>query len=395
MQRRRSVYDPSRETIQVSTIISSCLTQPCANFAVGGCSLSRPAGCFYFHGVAQRRRPVIGTSNKILYTDLMCPDLVQAGKCSREPECSYSHSKTELCYHPARFRTKVCNGFECRGSVCCFAHSVHELRSYAPLLYGSLCGADAPSETNPVSVEILRVPTSRPYFGSPLTRFCISYPNCENCEYGSECPYAHTVSELVTPLLDPNDPDFYVLAFKTRWCIFSHHHDWNNCIYAHNSQDCRRPPEAGYGPLPCNAWECSDPHLSYSQRCSNGIRCPYSHGRKEQLYHPAFYRTNECCDWRKPVMTFTSLCIRGCICAFFHDPLERRVGPNKAYDYNTLLEEEVANAHCSHLKERPALVSAEPLRARNQRDQQVQEVKEESRVGEDLDIADFVKFALN
>ncbi|KAF4730274.1 hypothetical protein FOZ63_019794, partial [Perkinsus olseni] len=57
----------------------------------------------------------------------------------------------------------------------------------------------------------------------------------------------------------------------------------------------------------------------YSSRCPNSHRCPYSHGSKEQLYHPSYYKTMPCCDWKA-----RGRCPRGELCAFYHDARERR-----------------------------------------------------------------------
>jgi hypothetical protein len=64
------------------------------------------------------------------------------------------------------------------------------------------------------------------------------------------------------------------------------------------------------------------------------------------------------------------------------------------FDYRTLLDEELVNKVCGHLQERPALVSAHPLRERNRKTPKVTEA-DEVVFKEDLDINDFVKFALN
>jgi len=392
MQFELPVYDAARETLQANALISACLTEPCSDHDRGSCMFVRPPSCFYFHAPGQKRRNILGDSNQILYWDLMCPDISPESFCSRGAKCEYSHSKTEICYHPARFKTKLCNGYECRGSVCCFAHSSQELRSQAPLLYGLTSRLEGPQlrgdsscpKVTDDAVTSASLSSTRQSSGAPLTRLCSTYPGCENCEFGFECPFAHDLTEVITPLLDPSKADFFVSSFKTQWCVFSHHHDWNNCIYAHNSQDCRRPPSIGYGPHPCSTWDSSDPRLAYTQRCPHGLRCPYSHGRKEQLYHPSFYRTNPCCDWRR----FTDGCIRGPICAFFHDFFERKVAqPLTGNIYGSLLDETVVTRTCGHLKEKPALVSAQPVRARNRR--------REDETKEDLDMNEFVNFALN
>lgn len=388
MQIQLPVYDPTRESLQANALMSACLTEPCCEFDRGCCAFVRPPSCFHFHAVGQKRRRIFDDANHILYWDMMCPDISPEGFCSRGMKCEFAHSKTEICYHPARFKTKMCNGYECRGSVCCFAHSFPELRSQATLLYGFASLSEG-SECASICSLRLQDETGRQPSGPPLTRLCSTYPGSENCPYGSECAFAHEVSELLTPLLDSNEADFFVSCFKTQWCVFSHHHDWNNCIYAHNSQDCRRPPSIGYGPHPCCNWDSSDPRLSYMQRCPNGLRCPFSHGRKEQLYHPSFYRTNPCCDWRRA----SDGCIRGSICAFFHDCFEKRDSqPVCAQNYNNLLDEEIVTRVCGHLKDKPTLVSAQPLRQRRRRANE-QLPEEETR--EDLDMNEFVNFALN
>ena len=35
----------------------------------------------------------------------------------------------------------------------------------------------------------------------------------------------------------------------------------------------------------------------YGQRCPNGVLCPFSHGAKEQLYHPHYFKTVVCWDF--------------------------------------------------------------------------------------------------
>jgi hypothetical protein len=393
MQHRLPIYDPSRESVQATSLMSACLTEPCVDFVCGSCTYNRPHSCFYFHSTSQRRRHVFGEFNQILYWDAICPQITLRSLCSNGSRCQFSHTKTEMCYHPARFKTKLCNGYECRGAVCCFAHAVAELRTKAPLLYGYSITQDPVDDVN--CERILHgggLSVRQRHTGTPITRFCPVYPNSENCEFGPRCPFAHDGVEIITPLLNPNEVDFYVLSFKTQWCVFGHRHDWNNCIYAHNSQDCRRCPTIGYGQHACPSWETSDPRLGYAERCPAGLRCPWSHGRKEQLYHPAFYRTNACCDWRKPLKGEDERCIRGPLCAFFHSPLECRspvVSSDVAYD--GLLEEELVNKVCGHLKDPPVLVSVLSTGIRNVFASNNQLASPE----EDLDMNEFVKFALN
>merc|ERR1712224_698401 len=86
-----------------------------------------------------------------------------------------------------------------------------------------------------------------------------------------------------------------------------------------NYQDARRHPGIGYGPRPCPYWKRKETSLEYAQRCPLGVRCPYSHGAKEQLYHPGDFRTVTCQDGP------SSECPRGKFCAFWHKKGEQRI----------------------------------------------------------------------
>merc|ERR1712032_1040187 len=96
----------------------------------------------------------------------------------------------------------------------------------------------------------------------------------------------------------------------------------------HTYQDARRLPSIGYGPQPCPFWSKKETRASYAQRCPLGIRCAYSHGAKEQLYHPKYFRTVICRD----------LQVKGCprqkFCAFFHRRAERCSPPADDVDYS-------------------------------------------------------------
>jgi len=83
-------------------------------------------------------------------------------------------------------------------------------------------------------------------------------------------------------------------------------------------QDARRKPSIGYGIKPCPFWNKENTRLSYKQRCPLGIRCPNTHGAKELLYHPAYYRTFPC---------RTKNCPRQHLCAFYHKKSEIRPRP--------------------------------------------------------------------
>ncbi|CAE7554283.1 unnamed protein product [Symbiodinium microadriaticum] len=167
-------------------------------------------------------------------------------------------------------------------------------------------------------------------------RFCTSYPDVSQCRRGAGCAFAHSREEIGVPLLsiaeENQEPhaltdDFFMHKYKTSWCPIGVQHEWHTCVYAHNYQDARRPPTIGYGARLCPYWSKKDTGAEYSQRCPLGLRCPYSHGAKEQLYHPHYFKTVVCRDLRGKA------CPRHKLCAFYHHRHERRTTPVDDVDY--------------------------------------------------------------
>ncbi|PHJ25503.1 zinc finger (ccch type) motif-containing protein [Cystoisospora suis] len=197
-------------------------------------------------------------------------------------------------------------------------------------------------------------------------RFCSNFPNNGRnvcCARGIFCAFAHTRGEIRATLFTEEEekkPDctFFVSKFKTVWCPYGSQHDWHTCGYAHTYQDCRRSPAIGYGSEPCPAWNKDLHSADYDKRCPHGARCSFSHGSKEQLYHPSYYKTMPCIDYRPQsgggasggvdtkgggssanhskgphsqrnggglVLTAIGGCPRGFLCAFYHDVSERRL----------------------------------------------------------------------
>jgi len=339
-------------------------TEPCADFHNGYCSHHRPKGkasaCFGYHFESQHRRPPVDAVGRLLYWDVPCQSMSTDAACPSGDACVFAHSREEISYHPAKYKTRRCNGRGCRGeAICCFAHGEAELRVWAPERYsywmmvsgrqqghlGSSGSADWPALTTG-SGEDWR----RPLFGRtqlPATRhkqrFCASFPDVSQCRRGVSCVFAHSREEARTPLLSLEQEqqapsalteEFFMYKFKTLWCPVGVQHDWQTCVYAHNYQDARRQVSIGYGPRPCPYWAKKDPSAEYSQRCPLGLRCPFSHGAKEQLYHPQYFRTVICRDLR------AKACPRQRLCAFFHRRAARRKPPTDNTDYGVPLKEE-------------------------------------------------------
>mmetsp|Transcript_73601 Transcript_73601/g.172393 ORF Transcript_73601/g.172393 Transcript_73601/m.172393 type:complete len:478 (+) Transcript_73601:44-1477(+) len=177
----------------------------------------------------------------------------------------------------------------------------------------------------------------------PKRRFCTSFPDVSQCRRGATCAFAHSREEIGVPLLsvaeEKQDPsaltdDFFMYKYKTSWCPIGVQHEWHTCVYAHNYQDARRPITIGYGARLCPYWSKKDTTAEYSQRCPLGLRCPYSHGAKEQLYHPHYFKTVVCRDLRGKA------CPRHKLCAFYHHRHERRATPVDDVDYANPLPSE-------------------------------------------------------
>lgn len=366
-------------------------TMMCPQFMNGYCprhkaSRSAPPQCFCYHFESQRRRPLVDTlSGQLRYWDVLCERVAEGLDCPSGDLCPFSHTREEISYHAAKYKTKLCNDRDCRGQeVCCFAHGEEELRTRAIDQYsfwsffgsgpagavglpdGQMTASPAYDLAYPGCELVVDTSGLAAGFGmggrSGATgalyhpkvykhRFCASYPNVATCRRGESCAFAHTREEIRTPLLAEEEEmqrphaltnDFFMYKFKTLWCPIGVQHDWQTCVYAHNYQDARRHPAIGYGPRPCPYWKRKETTLEYSQRCPLGVRCSFSHGAKEQLYHPAYFKTVTCQDWPN------SNCPRRQLCAFWHKRSQQRSRPrgaDEAFKYkNPLAEDRVASS---------------------------------------------------
>jgi hypothetical protein len=223
-----------------------------------------------------------------------------------------------------------------------------------PLTYEHVMHAaespEAREATRPVKEKRGKRPENPATKAMPFTqamykrRFCCHYPDIDQCKRGKKCAFAHSRAEFRGSLLPAEEEhegehsdEFYMYRYKTLWCPIGIPHHWKNCVYGHNHLDIRRSPDIGYGPRQCPHWYNCNDKTPYADRCPNGVRCPYTHGAKEQLYHPAYFKTAVCWD----VMSDGG-CPRSHFCAFHHTKEECRVEETKdmKYDYNQPLGEE-------------------------------------------------------
>lgn len=342
-------------------------TKPCLDFQNGFCPKHGSKGnrtlCPNFHFEMQRRRPPFDLfTGRLLYWDAPCPHWSpEVAFCPFGDACLYAHGRDEVSHHPAKYKTQLCNGHDCRGEgVCCFAHGEEDLRAgalqrYSYLAISAMSAAEAREAARlpPTSDARLQprmaqgaqqAPTSA---GKQKYRFCATYPDVSQCRRGTACNFAHSREEVSSPLLTEEEEalsaahlnaKFFTDKFKTLWCPIGAQHDWQTCVYAHTYQDVRRVPSIGYGMKPCPYWVKNDTRLSYLQRCPLGLRCPYTHGAKELLYHPKYYRVSTCRDMRYKG------CPRQQLCAFFHHRSERQTARPDDVDYSQPLSRDAVPA---------------------------------------------------
>jgi len=274
------------------------------------CPLKESGYCDRVHHPSQKRRCPVLPNGQLRYSPVRCEYMygvspskndegpqrvsppIKSDQCPNGDKCVFSHTAAEVSYHPFLYRTKMCPSSNCKDMVCSFAHARKEIRD------GLLsCGGD------------------RFY----KTRLCGSFP--DTCTKPN-CLLAHSRAEVRSILLteeeegymdnDDIEPaklrDFLVYRFKTLHCPLVKPHDWQVCPYAHNVQDIRRNPLVfKYSADPCEAWK------SDMDGCPMRLQCNKSHGPKENLYHPDYFRTKICSDFRK-----SGECSRGRVCAYLH-----------------------------------------------------------------------------
>lgn len=219
-----------------------------------------PKRCPYYHSATDRRRIPVN------YTYERCPAYKELGNCIMSENCTKSHNLVEQLYHPDKYRKKLCQ--------------------YYP-------------------------------------------DNLSKCDYGNYCGFAHTEQELKIELLHnyKKDEDFYMVCYKTEWCPFNHEHNKSICVYAHNLQDFRRKPVSSffkYTSELCRNWNPEAFISVYKQGCEFELKCMHSHGWKEHLFHPHFYKTTPCQDIAK--------CHQGPGCPYFHSEDDRKY-PDPQVEY--------------------------------------------------------------
>jgi len=287
--------------------IRYCRTQKCMDFQSGHCKLHKPMQCFNFHFEGQRRRSPLGVENRILYWDTPCKWMSHPGKCPHGESCILAHSKGEISYHPAKYKTRMCNGEDCRRDTCCFAHTEQELRPLAAQRYSQLA--------------LLGVHDSADVDPEADAQVC---PPCNEAEQ----------EEVVAPATrKPEGAEAQgtsavdLRTFKVFPCRRGRGtlHDRKLCPFFHNPRDRRRLPGT-YAAEPCD--ECFD-SIAEMQKgkgspstssCSRGDACDLCHNRLELLYHDSVFKRRFCATFPE-----VSTCQRGDLCAFAHSRAEVRV----------------------------------------------------------------------
>jgi len=83
------------------------------------------------------------------------------------------------------------------------------------------------------------------------------------------------------------------------FCPYIYSHDRNQCVYAHNPQDFRRDPKTHqYNPVQCKNWSQGQIYSYEEGACPKLMNCECCHGWKELEYHPLYYKTKNCSNFK-------------------------------------------------------------------------------------------------
>jgi hypothetical protein len=225
-------------------------TKMCSDFQAGYCpkhgSKGKKTICQDYHFETQKRRCPVDGAGRILYWDAACPHWnPELGFCMYGDGCLFAHGRDEISYHPAKYKTQMCNGSDCRGAgVCCFAHGEDDFRPQALQRYSYLALVPPSKRSMGINAGDARVRHGDASRAVPRSadrqkvRFCASYPGVQACRRGAACGFAHARDEICTPLLteeeeqlssDCLNADFFAEKFKTLWCPIGAQHDWQTC----------------------------------------------------------------------------------------------------------------------------------------------------------------------
>lgn len=209
--------------------------------------------CTFYHSLKDKRR----SADKHFYSSELCGLAANEKVCRDGDFCKKSHNQVEMFYHKEKFKTKFCSFYS-------------------------------------ISKTLASI-------------------NSE-CPYGTVCSFSHCEKEIRIDLIHKleKNQDFYLYFFKTVVCPFDKSHDKSTCSYAHNLQDFRRNPKKYvYDKKNCSKWDNKKTILNYLDGCCFGYSCRFSHGWKEQDFHPLTYKTTKCKYYKDG-------CEKHAACPFFH-----------------------------------------------------------------------------
>eukprot|EP00930_Biecheleria_cincta_P015891 TRINITY_DN130_c0_g1_i4.p1 TRINITY_DN130_c0_g1~~TRINITY_DN130_c0_g1_i4.p1 ORF type:complete len:842 (-),score=153.05 TRINITY_DN130_c0_g1_i4:63-2588(-) len=307
-----------------------CRTQKCVDFQAGSCNLHKPMVCFNFHFEGQRRRSPMGPDGIIQYWDTPCKWMSHPAKCPRGDSCKLAHSKGEIAFHPAKYKTRVCNGEDCRKSTCCFAHSVQELRPWAEERYSQLALLTAQAEKKTEAEE--PAGTEQEEEEEEVVDMGTEEDMHKEVLDGKQTLPTSCFDEpsMARPCKPPGPSAVDLKTFKVFPCRKGRgvSHDPKVCAFFHNPRDRRRPLGI-YSPEPCD--QCFDSEVKQQSSsssssvaskssCSRGDACQLCHNRLELLYHEQVFKRRFCATFPE-----VSSCQRGALCAFAHSRDEVRV----------------------------------------------------------------------
>ena len=85
--------------------------------------------CMNAHNQGELRRFPYRDDQTIRYSKNMCNNMLSKSYCNHGDECLESHNEAEQHFHPAIYKTVLCNRSPCHIFFCYFAHGQNELRT--------------------------------------------------------------------------------------------------------------------------------------------------------------------------------------------------------------------------------------------------------------------------
>jgi hypothetical protein len=264
--------DWERFQMESDAVRNLILSYLCSKCEFKNISQSHRMNCEKYHEEEKRRRKPF-KDGKLVYESELCQNIIQNKECKIGESCDQSHNLLEIIFHPAKYRTVLCDkncNSEIAQKYCPFAHSQEQLR------------------IGHIYLKIRKKSISK--------------------------------NENLNRMVEGTYDEFEVNTFKTVKCNMSMKHNEKQCLYYHSSKDRRRNPLN---------WNYISENCIYSESektCPHGDNCQKSHNKVELFYHPSKFKNKFCSHFNlNPKLNDIETCSYGKYCSFAHSENEIKI----------------------------------------------------------------------